>query len=117
MVRLEQEDGTLLENGGSSVNDARTCQPAGTSVTQQRSADVLRFKIKVPKTLEQAAKLKAWLESILHTLSGKAQRHASNMIYQVKATEGLEDLLRPQKQAQMAWQAERLSRRLAEASR
>lgn len=60
MIRLEQEDGTLLENGGSSVNDARTCQPAGTSVTQQRSADVLRFKIKVPQTLDQASKLRIY---------------------------------------------------------
>ncbi|WP_210180603.1 hypothetical protein, partial [Bradyrhizobium jicamae] len=69
MIRLEQEDGTLLENGGSSVNDARTCQPAGTSVTQQRSADVLRFKIKVPQTLDQASKLRKWLEQIAHKTS------------------------------------------------
>lgn len=76
-----------------------------------------KFKIKVPQTLEQAFTLRAWLESILHTLSGKSHRHASNLIYQVKATEDEADLLREQKQAQLAWQAERLSRRLAEASR
>lgn len=76
-----------------------------------------KFRIKVPKTLEQAVKLRRWLESILHTLSGKAHRHASNMIYQVKATEDEEDLLREQKQAQFAWQAERLAPRLTEASR
>lgn len=69
----------------------------------------MKFKIKVPQTLEQAAKLRAWLESILHTLTGKNRRYASNMIYQVKATEDEEDLLREQKQAQFAWQAERLN--------
>lgn len=69
----------------------------------------MKFKIKVPQTLEQAARLKKWLESILHTLAGKVQRYASNMVYQIKATEDEEDMLRPQKQAQMAWQAERLS--------
>lgn len=68
-----------------------------------------KVKIKVPQTLEQAAKLRAWLESILHTLSGKPHRHATNLIYQVKATQDETDLLRPQKQAQFAWQAERLT--------
>ena len=76
-----------------------------------------RLKIKIPQTLDQAAKLRTWLEGTLHTLSGKAHRHATNLIYQVKATEDEADLLREQKQAQIAWQAERLSRRLAEASR
>lgn len=72
---------------------------------------VPRFKIKVPQTLDQATKLKAWLDSILHTLSGKPHRFASNMAYQIKGARTQADLDRLQ--PFMAYQ----SRRLAEASR
>lgn len=71
----------------------------------------LRFKIKVPTTLEQAAKLKSWLESILHTLSGRPYRFASNMVYQIKGAKTQADIDRLQ--PFMAYQAEKL----AEASR
>lgn len=70
-----------------------------------------KFKIKVPQTLEQALKLKAWLESILHTLTGRAYRFASNIVYQIKGAETQEDIDRLQ--PFIAYQAQRL----AEASR
>lgn len=70
---------------------------------------VLRFRIKVPQTLEQAAKLRKWLEQIAHKTSLPARNFVNNLIYQIKATEDEADLRRPEKQAQMAYQAKRLA--------
>ncbi|MCS3691989.1 hypothetical protein ABIF07_001095 [Bradyrhizobium elkanii] len=94
-----------------SVNDSATCASLRAPVTHPRSADVLHFKIKVPQTLDQAAKLRKWLESILHTLTGRAYRFASNIVYQIKGAETQEDIDRLQ--PFIAYQAQRL----AEASR
>lgn len=69
--------------------------------------NTVKFRIKVPKTLEQAAKLKSWLESILHTLSGKVHRFASNIVYQIKGAKTQADLDRLQ--PFMAYQADRLA--------
>lgn len=69
----------------------------------------LKFLIKTPKTLEQAAKLRKWLEQIAHKTALPARNFVSNLIYQIKATESEADLLRPEKQAQMAYQAKRLA--------
>lgn len=96
-----------------SVNDSATCASLRAPVTQGRSADVLHFRIKIPQTLDQAAKLRKWLEQIAHKTSIPARNFVNNLIYQIKATEDETDLLRPEKQAQMAYQA----KRLAEASR
>lgn len=67
----------------------------------------LKVRIKVPATLEQAAKLRKWLESILHTLSGKAHRFASNIVYQIKGAKTQADLDRLQ--PFMTYQAQRLA--------
>ncbi|MGX1362607.1 hypothetical protein [Bradyrhizobium elkanii] len=67
----------------------------------------LKVRIKVPATLEQAAKLRKWLEQIAHKTSLPARNFVSNLIYQIKATESEADLLRPEKQAQMTYQAKR----------
>lgn len=69
-----------------------------------------KFRIKVPKTLEQAAKLKAWLETILHTLSGPTYRFASNIVYQIKGAETQADIDRLQ--LFMAYQAKTLTQLL-----
>lgn len=69
----------------------------------------LKFLIKTPKTMEQAAKLRKWLEQIAHKTALPARNFVSNLIYQIKATEDEADLLRPEKQAQMAYQAKRLA--------
>lgn len=103
-----------MDNGSdtqTTVNDSATCASLRAPVTQRRSADVLPFKIKVPKTLEQATKLKAWLESILRTLTGNMHRFASNIVYQIKGAKTQADIDRLQ--PFMAYQADRL----AEASR
>ena len=70
----------------------------------------MKFKIKIPQTLEQAAKLRKWLEQIQHKTPRPAKNFVSNLIYQIKATEDEADLLRPEKQAQMAYQAKRLAK-------
>ncbi|MEZ0062695.1 hypothetical protein ABIF26_008255 [Bradyrhizobium elkanii] len=69
-----------------------------------------KFKIKVPQTLEQAIKLKAWLETILNTLSGPAYRFASNIVYQIKGAKTQEDIDRLQ--PFMAYQAKTLNQLL-----
>ncbi|MCW2228056.1 hypothetical protein QIH87_49980 (plasmid) [Bradyrhizobium elkanii] len=68
-----------------------------------------KFKIKIPQTLDQSAKIRKWLEQIAHKTASPARNFVSNLIYQIKATESEADLLRPEKQAQMAYQAKRLA--------
>ncbi|MEY9676013.1 hypothetical protein ABIE93_005947 [Bradyrhizobium elkanii] len=70
-----------------------------------------KFRIKVPQTLDQAAKLRKWLEQIAHKTSLPARNFVSNLIYQIKGAKTQADLDRFQ--PFMAYQAERL----AEASR
>lgn len=81
----------------------------GIDGTKRDLENGLRFKIKVPQTLDQAAKLRKWLEQIAHKTALPARNFVSNLIYQIKATEDEADLLRPEKQAQMAYQAKRLA--------
>lgn len=69
----------------------------------------LKFLIKIPKTMEQAAKLRKWLEQIAHKTALPARNFVNNLIYQIKATEDEADLQRSEKQAQMAYQAKRLA--------
>lgn len=68
------------------------------------------FKIKVPQTLDQAAKLRKWLEQIAHKTPKLAKPFVSNLIYQIKAVEDEADLLSPAKQAHFAYQVEKLAR-------
>lgn len=67
----------------------------------------MKVKIKVPQTLDQAAKLRIWLHSILPKLHGKPFRYASNMVYQLKSAETEEDIARLQ--PFIAYQADRLA--------
>ena len=61
------------------------------------------------RALDQAAALRKWLEQIQHKTPRPASNFVSNLIYQIKATEDEADLLRPEKQAQMAYQRDRLA--------
>ena len=90
------------------VNDSATRSTADTGLTRDRSDNVLRFRVKVPRTLEQAAKLRTWLESLRHKTPRPAQNFLSNIVAQCKGLRDEDDLKRMQ--PQIAWQAERLAR-------
>jgi len=66
----------------------------------------LKFRVKVPATLEQAAKLRNWLERQRHKTPRPAQNYLSNIVAQCKSIRDEHDLKRVQ--PMIAWQAERL---------
>ncbi|BBB99425.1 hypothetical protein [Bradyrhizobium elkanii] len=66
-----------------------------------------KLKIKVPQTMEEAAKLRNGLERVMHQTPRPALNFLSNAVYALKATIDLADLLRPAKQAALAYQLER----------
>lgn len=98
----------LAASGRFVPNIAGTCGSGDTGLTQPRSADVLRVTVKVPRTLDQAAKLKYWLDTLLHKAKPPVHRFMSNVIYQVKGMQDEADLERLQ--PFMAWQIERINK-------
>lgn len=66
-----------------------------------------RFRVKVPQTLDQAAKLRNWLERQRHKTPRPAQNYLSNIVAQCKSIKDEHDLKRVQ--PMIAWQAERLA--------
>lgn len=63
-----------------------------------------KLKIKVPQTMEEAAKLRKGLEREMHKTPRPALNFLSNVVHQIKATVDLADLQRPAKQAAIAYQ-------------
>jgi hypothetical protein len=66
-----------------------------------------KFKIKVPQTFDQAAKLRKWLEQIQHKTQRPELSFISNLIYQIKGAKTQADIDRLQ--PFMAYQAEKLA--------